>query len=254
MAPRTDAEAIAASLSEPRAFVAVFDRHFDAIHRYLRRRVGKATADDLASETFAEAFEHRQRYDLRREGARPWLDGIAQDLLVRSASSWRPATAHKYRWLRATTARRPWHSGPSDSDGLDPLRQRLGGPEVIKLELHHQDGYVLELPIVERFVLHGIPPRPLRGRQAPHLSGRTTPRRRRGCAGEGGPDGVRPEERGSGQTATSLRSSLRAMLAAGDRVPDATVWLSSREQARVTEIAGDGPILLFFYLFDWSAT
>jgi peroxiredoxin len=44
------------------------------------------------------------------------------------------------------------------------------------------------------------------------------------------------------------------MLAAGDRVPDATVWLSSREQARVTEIAGDGPILLFFYLFDWSAT
>lgn len=31
------------------------------------------------------------------------------------------------------------------------------GPEVAKLELHHQDGYVLELPIVERFVLHDIP-------------------------------------------------------------------------------------------------
>jgi hypothetical protein len=31
------------------------------------------------------------------------------------------------------------------------------GPEVAKLELHHQDGYALELPIVERFVLHGIP-------------------------------------------------------------------------------------------------
>jgi hypothetical protein len=44
------------------------------------------------------------------------------------------------------------------------------------------------------------------------------------------------------------------MLAVCDRVPDATVWLSSREQARVPEIAADGPILLFFYLFDWSAT
>jgi hypothetical protein len=31
------------------------------------------------------------------------------------------------------------------------------GPEVAKLELHHQDGYILELAIVERFVLHDIP-------------------------------------------------------------------------------------------------
>lgn len=30
------------------------------------------------------------------------------------------------------------------------------GPEVATLELHHQDGYVLELPLVERFVLHDI--------------------------------------------------------------------------------------------------
>jgi peroxiredoxin len=44
------------------------------------------------------------------------------------------------------------------------------------------------------------------------------------------------------------------MLGVGERVPDATVWLSPREQARVSEIAQDGPILLFFYLFDWSAT
>jgi peroxiredoxin len=44
------------------------------------------------------------------------------------------------------------------------------------------------------------------------------------------------------------------VLSVGDRVPDATVWLSSREQAWVSEIAEDGPILLFFYLFDWSST
>jgi peroxiredoxin len=44
------------------------------------------------------------------------------------------------------------------------------------------------------------------------------------------------------------------VLEVGDRVPDATVWLSSREQARLSEIAEDGPILLFFYLFDFSST
>jgi hypothetical protein len=31
------------------------------------------------------------------------------------------------------------------------------GPEVAKLELHHQDGYIVDLPIVERFVFRGIP-------------------------------------------------------------------------------------------------
>lgn len=81
MAPRTDAEAIAASLSEPTAFVDVFDRHFDAIHRYLRRRVGLQIADELASETFAQAFEHRERFDRDRPDARPWLYGIALNLL-----------------------------------------------------------------------------------------------------------------------------------------------------------------------------
>jgi hypothetical protein len=44
------------------------------------------------------------------------------------------------------------------------------------------------------------------------------------------------------------------VLAVGDRIPDATVWLSSREQAQLSEVAEDGPILLFFYLFDWSST
>jgi hypothetical protein len=44
------------------------------------------------------------------------------------------------------------------------------------------------------------------------------------------------------------------VLEVGERIPSATVWLSSREQARISEIAEDGPILLFFYLFDFSST
>lgn len=80
---RTDADAIAASRSQPEAFVEVFDRHFDAIHGYLTRRVGATLADDLAASTFTEAFAGRRRYDGRRADALPWLYGIAANLLRR---------------------------------------------------------------------------------------------------------------------------------------------------------------------------
>jgi hypothetical protein len=44
------------------------------------------------------------------------------------------------------------------------------------------------------------------------------------------------------------------MLAVGERVPDARVWTTPQENATFADIVHDGPILLLFYLFDWSAT
>lgn len=81
----TDAEIIEASRSDPTRFAAIFDRHFNSIHRYLRRRIGKDLADELAAETFARAFAGRDRYDLAHPDARPWLFGIAGNLLRRHA-------------------------------------------------------------------------------------------------------------------------------------------------------------------------
>ena len=81
--PVGDAAAISRSLGEPRAFAPVFDRHFDAVHRYIQRRVGRDLADDLAAETFARAFDHRRRYDLRYADARAWLLGIATNVMRR---------------------------------------------------------------------------------------------------------------------------------------------------------------------------
>lgn len=78
---RSDAELIVASWGEPAAFSAVFDRHFPAIHRYLRRRLGPEVADDLAAETFVQALRSRHRYDRSQPDARPWLYGIAANLL-----------------------------------------------------------------------------------------------------------------------------------------------------------------------------
>ena len=77
----SDAQVIDASWVDPRVFAAVFDRHYDAVHRYLARRVGSDLADDLAAETFTTAFDARRRYDTAYPNARPWLFGIATNLL-----------------------------------------------------------------------------------------------------------------------------------------------------------------------------
>jgi peroxiredoxin len=44
------------------------------------------------------------------------------------------------------------------------------------------------------------------------------------------------------------------VLKVGDRVPDARVWTTPQESATLAQINAGGPILLFFYLFDWSST
>ena len=78
-----DAGAVGRSLAEPSAFADIFDRHFVAVHRYLHRRAGRDIADELAGETFRIAFETRARWSRTTQDARPWLLGIATNLLRR---------------------------------------------------------------------------------------------------------------------------------------------------------------------------
>ncbi len=76
----SDTELIAGSLAEPEHFAALFDRHATAVHRYLGRRVGEL-ADDLLSETFLVAFRRRSAYRPEHLDVRPWLLGIATNLV-----------------------------------------------------------------------------------------------------------------------------------------------------------------------------
>ena len=86
--PQTDQQVagyrcpVARSLTTPEAFGAIFDRHFPAIYRYLARRVGRDGAEDLAAQTFVVAFERRANYRREVQDARPWLYGIATNLLA----------------------------------------------------------------------------------------------------------------------------------------------------------------------------
>jgi peroxiredoxin len=44
------------------------------------------------------------------------------------------------------------------------------------------------------------------------------------------------------------------MLEVGDRIPEAQVHLSPGEETTIAKLVEDGPVLLVFYLFDWSST
>jgi RNA polymerase sigma factor (sigma-70 family) len=82
MANESDAAVITASLDEPGRFGAIFDRHATVVFRYLVRRVGVDDAEALLGDVFRIAFEKRAGYDGERLNARPWLYGIATNLLA----------------------------------------------------------------------------------------------------------------------------------------------------------------------------
>lgn len=77
----TDADAIRRSLIDPELFEMVFRRHHAAIYSYLARRLGTVHADDVAAEVFVLAFRGRASYAPLTGDARPWLYGIAANVV-----------------------------------------------------------------------------------------------------------------------------------------------------------------------------
>jgi RNA polymerase sigma-70 factor (ECF subfamily) len=97
METASDAEVIARSLGEPAVFAFVYDRHAAVLFRFLVRRVGAVAAESMLGEVFRIAFERRAAFDRARAAARPWLYGIATNVLAKH----RRAEARR---LRATAA------------------------------------------------------------------------------------------------------------------------------------------------------
>jgi RNA polymerase sigma factor (sigma-70 family) len=81
----TDAQLMRGSCRRPDLFGPIFERHFAAVYRYLRRRVGDANAEELAAETFLQAFGSRERFRPHSDSALPWLFGIATNLMLEQA-------------------------------------------------------------------------------------------------------------------------------------------------------------------------
>ncbi|SDQ58519.1 RNA polymerase sigma factor [Thermostaphylospora chromogena] len=76
-----DSALIDGSTAEPELFALLFDRHADEIYRYAARRLGPEPAEDVVAEVFLIAFRTRRNYDRSRRDARPWLYGIATNVI-----------------------------------------------------------------------------------------------------------------------------------------------------------------------------
>src|SRR5471032_2068895 len=83
----SDADLIAASFSDPEQFGAIFERHFEPIHRYAARRLGGALADDLTARVFTIAFVRRRS------------NAMVNTRAVRSSARAPPSRRAAYRWI-----------------------------------------------------------------------------------------------------------------------------------------------------------
>lgn len=133
----TDSEAIERSLVDPQAFVVLFDRHFGVLYRYLRVRAGDASADDLTAATFEVAFRRRRDYEVSRADARPWLFGIAVNLL-------RDQRRSERRRLSALLRLAPREEGDGEH-AYEDVESRLGAGELRTL--------LADVPIEDRDLL-----------------------------------------------------------------------------------------------------
>ena len=110
-----DSVLIAQSHGASERFGALFRRHAAGIHGYAARRLGVSAADDVMAETFLVAFRQRARYDQTREDARPWLYGIATNLIAHH----RRAEARSYRALART--------------GVDPVAESFADDAIARV-------------------------------------------------------------------------------------------------------------------------
>lgn len=153
----TDAEAIERSLRDPEAFGVVFERHGVLLHRFARVRVGDGDAADLVASTFEVAFRRRVDYDLARSDARPWLIGIAINLIRRNRRErGRALRALSRLFVRDELEDRAVERAVA-SDGVAALRDLLRGMREEEKDLlllhacldltYEECADVLELPI-----------------------------------------------------------------------------------------------------------
>lgn len=127
----TDAELFQRSIHDPEMFREVFERHATPVLAYARKRLGRVAGDEVLAETFLTAFERRARFDCTYVSARPWLFGIATNVIRHYLREEREHLAALARVSSESSA-----PPADDVEGLDAERMR---PQLIEALLALSD-------------------------------------------------------------------------------------------------------------------
>lgn len=136
----SDARLVDRARGDVEAFAALYRRHYPAIQRYVRRRLGQSGfVDDVVAETFLKALEYLPRYEDRGLPFRAWLYRIATSRISRLARR----AARRLQQLEAEPAVEPDRDEP---DREKIRRALLGLPERFQsvIALHHLEGLSVE--------------------------------------------------------------------------------------------------------------
>lgn len=79
-------------------FVRLYDEHYDEVHAFCARRVGRGSADDATAEVFATAW--RRIDDVDQASARAWLFGVARRVVL---NQWRSGARRRRLLDKART-------------------------------------------------------------------------------------------------------------------------------------------------------
>lgn len=152
-----DGELLAsAARGDADAFTPLIARHHATVHRFVARRLGATDAEDVVSETFEVAFRRAGTYRPETPTARPWLLGIAANL-IRHHSRQEAAMYRAYARTGvdpATPAIEPPYA--------DPHAARALAAALAELRPAHRDALLLhvlgELSYDEVAIALSVPP------------------------------------------------------------------------------------------------
>ncbi len=141
-------------------FGEIYEQYFAGIYAYVAGRLGRDIADDLAAETFLTAFRIRRGFDPERGELRPWLFGIATNLIAR----YRRAEVRRYLVLAQESADEP-ADDPQDQIMTRLRAEQMRKPLALALaQLSEGDRHALllvalaDLSYAEAAIALGIPP------------------------------------------------------------------------------------------------
>lgn len=106
----------AAGATPEQRFYDVFARHYAAVYRYCRRRLGEDEAGDAAAESFTVAWKKIDRIP-DSPGDLPWLYAVARRVVANAARSRR----RRLRLVAEATARTPHAAAPAADAGTAVL-------------------------------------------------------------------------------------------------------------------------------------